>query len=103
MVPSTTPVLMIGENQAGRFARRDEPRLRKFLLDCVYAKEMIAVAVGCVDCRQILAAVRDPVDKFLVLIDRNRRVHQHGIALARNKRRRNGRPFHSLAPGEGRL
>src|SRR5580700_2212671 len=76
------------------FARRDEPRPRKFLLDCVYAKEMIAVAVGCVDCRQILAAARDPVDKFLVLIDGNRRVHEHGIALARNKRRRNGRPFH---------
>jgi len=43
---------------------------------------VIAVAVGCVDCRQILAAVRDPVDKFLVLIDSNRRVHQHGIVLA---------------------
>jgi hypothetical protein len=43
---------------------------------------VIAVTVGCVDCRQILAAVRDPVDKFLVLIDSNRRVHQHGIVLA---------------------
>src|ERR1700692_1553194 len=40
------------------FARRDEPRLRKCLLDCVYAKEMIAVAVGCVYCRQIFALVR---------------------------------------------
>ena len=60
---------------------------------------MIAVAVGCVDCRQILAAVRDPVDKFLVLIDRNRRVHQHGIARARNKRRRMGDHFISVAPG----
>ena len=28
-----------------------------------------------IDCCQILAAVRDPADKFLVLIDRNRRVH----------------------------
>jgi len=47
---------------------------------------MIAMAVGRVDCHQILAAVGDPVDKFLVLIDRNRRIHQHGIALARNER-----------------
>src|SRR5690348_14645753 len=61
-------------------------RLRKFLLNCVYAKEMIAMAVGRVDCRQILAAARNPLDKFVVLIDRDRRVNQHGVPLTRNKR-----------------
>ena len=47
---------------------------------------MIAVAMGRVDRRQILATPRDPVGEFLVLIDRDLGVHQHRIALARNKR-----------------
>jgi hypothetical protein len=43
---------------------------------------MIAVAMGRVDRRQILATPRDPVGEFLVLIDCDCRVHQHRIALA---------------------
>jgi len=39
-----------------------------------------------VDRRQILAALCDPVEKFLVLIDRDGGIHQHGITLARDKR-----------------
>ena len=62
--------------------RRNETRLRKSLLDCVHTKEMIAVAVSRIDRRQILAAAHDPIDKFQVLVDRDRRIHQHGITLA---------------------
>jgi hypothetical protein len=47
----------------------DEPRVWKSFLNRVYAKEMIAVAMGRVDRRQILATPRDPVGEFLVLID----------------------------------
>jgi hypothetical protein len=66
-------------------SRRDEPRFGEFLLNCVYAEEMIAMAMGRVDRRQIFASGRDPVDKFLVLIDRDGGIHKHGIALTRDK------------------
>src|SRR6202166_3508765 len=79
--------------------RRDEPCSWEFLLNCIYAKEMVTVAVGRVDRRQVLAALHDPVDNFLVLIDRDRCIHQHRILLARDKRRRNGRPFHFVSSG----
>jgi len=60
--------------------------LGNFLVNCVYAEEMIAMAMGRVDRRQIFAAGCDPVDKFLVLIDRDGGIYQHGIALTRDKR-----------------
>src|SRR5579859_4310859 len=65
---------------------RDETGTRKSLQNCTGAKEMIAVAMGGVDRRQILSARHNPIRQGARLLDRNRGVDQDGVALARNKR-----------------
>jgi hypothetical protein len=53
---------------------RDETRTRKSLQNCAGAKEMIAVAMGGVDRRQILSARHNPIRQGARLLDRNRGV-----------------------------
>src|SRR3984893_1258645 len=71
---------------------RNKAGTRKSLQDCTGAKEMIAVAMGGVDRRQILSAREDPIRQCARLLDRNRGVDQDRVALPRNQRRRNRRP-----------
>jgi hypothetical protein len=65
---------------------RDETGTWKSLQNCTGAKEMIAVAMGGVDRRQILAARPNPIREGSSLLDRNRGVDQNSVALPRNKR-----------------
>src|SRR3984893_8419329 len=71
---------------------RDETGTWKSLQNCTGAKEMIAVAMGGIDRRQILSARDNPIRQGARLLDRNRSVDQDSVALPRNKRRRNRRP-----------
>src|SRR5437879_4625487 len=71
---------------------RDKAGTWKSLQNCIGAKEMIPVAMGGVDRRQILSARHNPIRQGARLLDRNRGVDQDSVALPRNKRRRNRRP-----------
>src|SRR5216684_742229 len=64
---------------------RDETGTWKSLQNCTGAKEMIAVAMGCVDSRKILAFCCNPIRQGASLLDRNRSVDQDSVALAVNK------------------
>src|SRR5256885_15201563 len=64
----------------------DKARIWKSLQNCTGAKEMIAVAMGGVDRRQILTARPNPIREGSSLLDRNRGVDQNSVALPRNKR-----------------
>src|ERR1700738_2293411 len=63
----------------------DETGTWKSLQNCAGAKEMIAMAMGGVDRRQILAARRNPICQGARLLDRNRGVDQDSVALPRNE------------------
>src|SRR5216684_436619 len=65
--------------------RRDETGTWKSLQNCAGSKEMIAVAVGGVDRRQILSARRDPIRQGASLLDGSRSVDQDSVPLPRNK------------------
>src|SRR6266436_7772257 len=65
---------------------RDKAGTWKSIQNCTGAKEMIAVAMGGVDRRQILSARHNPIRQGARLLDGNRRVDQDGVALPRNKR-----------------
>src|SRR5258707_10774176 len=65
---------------------RDESGTWKSLQNCTGAKEMIAVAMGGVDRRQILSARRNPIRQGSRLLDGNWGVDQDSVALPRNKR-----------------
>src|SRR5271156_3228259 len=67
------------------FRSRDESGIWKTLQNYTGAKEMIAVAMGCIDCRQILAAHRNPVRQCTRLLDGNGGVDQHSVPLPGNK------------------
>src|SRR5260221_10801393 len=69
-----------------RIRTRDEAGAWKSLQNCTGAKEMIAVAMGGVDRRQILSARHNPIREGARLFDRNRGVDQDSVALPRNKR-----------------
>src|SRR6266404_9526507 len=71
---------------------RDKARTWKSLQNCTGAKEMITVAMGRIDRRQILSARPNPIREGSSLLDRNRGVDQNSVALPRNKRRRNRGP-----------
>src|ERR1700681_3547307 len=64
---------------------RDETGTRKPLQNCTGPKEMIAVAMGGVDRRQILASRSPPTHEGARLLDRNRRVDKDSVALPRDK------------------
>src|SRR6266436_421898 len=71
---------------------RDEAGAWKSLQNCTGAKEMIAVAMGGVDRRQILSAGRNPIRQGARLLDGNRGVDQDSVPLPRNQSGRNRRP-----------
>src|SRR5258705_8387670 len=64
---------------------RDKAGTWKSLQNCTGAKEMIAVAMGGVDRRQILAPRRNPIRQGARLLDRDRGVDQDSVPLPRNK------------------
>src|SRR5258705_13827462 len=64
---------------------RDETGTLKSPQNCTGAKEMIAVAMGGVDGRQILATRRNPIRQGARLLDRNWGVDQDSVPLPRNK------------------
>src|ERR1700675_4128138 len=64
---------------------RDEAGTWKSLQNCIGAKEMIAVAMGGVDRRQILSARRNPIRQGSRLLDGNRGIDQHSVPLPRNR------------------
>src|ERR1700674_5468841 len=65
---------------------RDETGTWKSLQNCAGAKEMIAVAMGGVDRRQILPPRHHPIHEGARLLDRNRSVDQDSVARPRNQR-----------------
>src|ERR1700681_3084039 len=67
------------------FRPRDETGIWKSLQNRTGAKEMIAVAMGGIDCRQILSTRRNPVRQCSRLFDGNRSVDQHSVPLPGNK------------------
>src|ERR1700694_4814721 len=67
------------------FRPRDETGTWESLENCTGAKEMIAVAMGGVDRRQILSAGRNPIRQRAGLLDGNRGVDQDSVPLPRNK------------------
>src|SRR5216684_3076162 len=66
--------------------RRDKAGTWKSLQNCAGPKEVIAVAMGGVDRRQILSARHNPIRQGARLLDCNRGVDQDSVALPRNKR-----------------
>src|SRR5271169_1219186 len=64
---------------------RDETGTWKSLQNCTGPKEMIAVAMGGVDCRQILSTRRNPIRQGARLLDGNRGVDQDSVPLPGNK------------------
>jgi hypothetical protein len=67
------------------FRPRDETGAWKSLQNCTGAEEMIAVAMGGVDRRQILSAGRNPIRQGARLLDGNRGVDQDSVPLPRNE------------------
>src|SRR6266851_514080 len=67
------------------FRPRHETGAWKSLQNCTGAKEMIAVAMGGVDRRQILSAGRNPIRQGARLFDGNRSVDQDSVPLPGNK------------------
>src|ERR1700738_1981887 len=64
---------------------RDETGIWKSLQNCTGSKEMIAVAMGGVDRRQIPSTLRNPIRQVSRLLDGNRGVDQDRVPLPRNK------------------
>src|SRR6202049_3780208 len=64
---------------------RDKAGTWKSLQNCTGAKEMIAVAMGGVDRRQILSTRRNPIRQGSRLLDGNRGVDQDGVSFPGNK------------------
>src|SRR5947208_16813796 len=73
---------------------RDKAGTRKSLQNCTGAKEMIAVAMGGVDRRQILSARHNPIRQGTCLLDCTSVVDQDSVELPRHQRWRTRRPRH---------
>src|SRR6202051_3015960 len=72
-------------HNVNHFRPRDETGIWKSLQNCTGAQEMIAVAMGGVDRRQILCTLRNPSRQFSRLLDGNRAVDQDSVPLSGNK------------------
>ena len=68
-------------------------------LNCTGAKEMIAVAMGGVNRRQILTARPNPIREGSSLLDRNRGVDQDSVSLPRISVDEIGGHGRSFSPG----
>jgi hypothetical protein len=77
----------------------ERSRLGKALEDHAQAEPVIAVAVGDVDRRQILAMSGNPVGEVTRLVGGQQRVYEDGILLAGDERRRYRRPQPLLSAG----
>src|SRR6202040_1394778 len=75
---------------------RDKAGTWKSLQNCTGAKEMVAVAMGGVDRRQILSARHNPIRQGARLLDRNGGVDQDSVWSARTKVTPNRRPRFSV-------
>src|ERR1700731_3466542 len=78
---------------------RDGPGMRETLQQWCEAEKMIAMCVGDVNCGEVLAARDDPAQQSLRLLDREKSVHQDGISLAADERRRICHPHQLFLAG----
>src|SRR6478672_5039567 len=53
---------------------------------------MVTVGMGDVNAREIFAALGDPIQQLLRMLDRQKRINEDGIAFAVNQRDRIGNP-----------
>src|SRR6202521_4134287 len=67
---------------------RDCPGMRETLQQWCKPEKMIAMSVGDVNCGEVLTARDDPAQQSLRLLDREKSVHEDGIPLAADERRR---------------
>src|ERR1700732_4126851 len=67
---------------------RDRLGARETLQKRCEAEEMIAVSVGDIDRGEVLAARDDPIQQGLRLLDREKGVHENGVALTVDECRR---------------
>src|SRR4029077_1793018 len=78
---------------------RDGPDMREMFQQWCEAEKMIAMCVGDVNCSEVLAARDDPVQQSLRLLDREKSVHEDGIPLAADERRRICHPHQLFLAG----
>src|SRR6202049_3253566 len=78
---------------------RDCPGERKTLQQWCEAEKMIAMCVGDVNRGEILAARHDPAQQSLRLLDREKSVHEDGISLTADERRRICHPHQLFLAG----
>src|SRR5580700_11733244 len=78
---------------------RDCPGVRKTLQQWGEAEKMIAMCVGDVNCGEVLTARDDPAQQSLRLLDREKSVHEDGISLAADERRRICHPHQLFLAG----
>src|ERR1700737_3638620 len=78
---------------------RDRPSSRETLQQRREAEKMIAMSVGDVNCGEVLTARDDPAQQSLRLLDREKSVHEDGISLAADERRRICHPHQLFLAG----
>src|ERR1700674_2025602 len=78
---------------------RDCPDMREMFQQWCEAEKMIAMCVGDVNCSEVLAARHDPAQQSLRLFDREKSVHEDGISLAADERRRICHPHQLFLAG----
>src|ERR1700738_2095884 len=78
---------------------RDCPDMRETLQQWCEAEKMIAMSVGDVNCGEVLTARDDPAQQSLRLLDREKSVHEDGISLAADERRRICHPHQLFLAG----
>src|SRR5580700_2767995 len=78
---------------------RDCPGIRETLQQWGEAEKMIAMSVGDVNCGEVRTARNDPAQQSLRLLDREKSVHEDGISLAADERRRICHPHQLFLAG----
>src|SRR6266566_9106091 len=78
---------------------RDGPGMRETLQQWCEAEKMIAMSMGEVNCDEVLTARHDPAQQSLRLLDREKSVHEDGISLAADERRRICHPHQLFLAG----
>src|SRR5882672_97042 len=78
---------------------RDGPGMRETLQQWCEAEKMIAMSVGDVNCGEVLAARDDPAQQSLRLLDREKSVHEDGVAFTVDERRRIRHPHQFFLAG----
>src|SRR5260370_4993208 len=78
---------------------RDCPGMRETLQQGYEAEKMIAMSVGDVNRGEVLPALHDPAQQSLRLLDREKSVHEDGISLAADERRRICHPHQLFLAG----